>query len=119
MPPKRSWRATTRGADIRTAWRRWRGAGGEIDLIAEDGEGLIFIEVKKARSHAQAAERLSRRQIDRIHASAAEYLGRMPLGQLTDCRFDVALVDEGGRVEIIENADALTRTLPPARRCAM
>jgi putative endonuclease len=88
----------------RTAWRRWRGAGGEIDLIAEDGAGVIFIEVKKARTHAQAAERLSRRQIDRIHASAAEYLGRMPLGQMTDCRFDVALVDEGGRVEIIENA---------------
>jgi putative endonuclease len=88
----------------RTAWRRWRGAAGEIDLIAEDGAGLIFIEVKKARTHAQAAERLSRRQIDRIHASAAEYLGRMPMGQLTECRFDVALVDEGGRLEIIENA---------------
>jgi putative endonuclease len=88
----------------RTADRRWRGTGGEIDLIAEDGAGLIFIEVKKARTHAEAAERLSRRQIDRIHASAAEYLGRMPRGQLTDCRFDVALVDAGGRVEIIENA---------------
>ena len=30
------------------AQRRWRGKGGEIDLIAQDGDGLVFIEVKKA-----------------------------------------------------------------------
>lgn len=88
----------------RTAGRRFRGQGGEIDLIAEDGEGLIFIEVKKAASHARAAERLSRLQMDRIYATASEYLARMPQGQLTPCRFDVALVDDTGRVEIVENA---------------
>ena len=88
----------------RTAWRRWRGKAGEIDLIAETGAGLIFVEVKKAATHAQAAARVSPRQIARIHASAAEYLGRMPQGQLTDCRFDVALVVAAGQVEIIENA---------------
>jgi putative endonuclease len=87
-----------------TAFRRWRGAAGEIDLIAQNGDGLIFIEVKKARTHAEALERLSARQIGRIHASAAEYLDRMPRGQLTDCRFDVALVDAVGRIEILENA---------------
>ena len=30
------------------AGRRWRGQGGEIDLIARDGDALIFIEVKKS-----------------------------------------------------------------------
>ena len=84
--------------------RRWRGSGGEIDLIAADGDGLIFIEVKKASTHAFAAERLSGRQIDRIFASACEYLGDMPRGQLTPCRFDVALVDDVGRIEVLENA---------------
>jgi len=87
-----------------TARRRWRGQAGEIDIIVEDGDGLIFVEVKKADSHAGAAERLSRRQLDRIHASAGEYLATMPLGQGTCCRVDVALVDAVGRVEIIENA---------------
>lgn len=87
-----------------TCDRRWRGKGGEIDLVAEDGEGLIFVEVKKADTHERAAERLSLRQIDRIFAAAAEYLGLMPLGQLTPCRFDVALVDAGGRVSVLENA---------------
>lgn len=89
------------------AMRRWRGSSGEIDLIVEDGEGLIFVEVKKADSHDAAACRLSPRQLDRICASASEYLSRMPKGQLTDCRVDLALVDAVGRVEIIENASQL------------
>ncbi|WP_234984143.1 YraN family protein [Roseivivax jejudonensis] len=86
------------------AQRRWRGAGGEVDLIARDGDGLIFVEVKKSRSFARAAERLSRRQMDRLCASAAEFCSTEPRGQLTDIRFDVALVDERGEVRVIENA---------------
>ncbi len=84
--------------------RRWRGRGGEIDLIARDGAGYIFIEVKKARSLARAAERVSRRQLRRVHAAAGEYLGQAPGGLDTPARIDVALVDGAGRIEIIENA---------------
>lgn len=83
---------------------RWRGKFGEIDLIAEDGEGLIFVEVKKSRDFARAAESLSRRQMRRIYSSASEYLDQMPMGQLTPARFDVALVDGSGAIHIIENA---------------
>lgn len=87
-----------------TRGHRWRGKSGEIDLIAEDGEGLIFVEVKKSRDFSRAAERLSSRQMQRIYMSASEYLGQMPRGQLTPVRFDVALVNEAGAIEIIENA---------------
>lgn len=86
------------------ARRRWRGAGGEIDLILRDGAGLIFVEVKKSRSLTCAAESLSSRQMQRIYASAEEFLGTEPLGSLTDVRFDVALVDATGDMQIIENA---------------
>lgn len=86
--------------------RRWRGHAGEIDLIARDGAEVIFIEVKKSRTFARAAERLGRRQMERIYASASEFLAGEPAGQLTDVRFDVALVDGQGRIEIIENAFA-------------
>ena len=41
------------------ARRRWRGQGGEIDLIVRDGAALIFIEVKQSRDFDRAAERLS------------------------------------------------------------
>lgn len=88
------------------AARRWRGAGGEIDLIARDGAEVIFIEVKQSVTHAQAAEHLGARQMGRIWNAAAEFLEGEPMGQLTAARFDVALVDGQGRVEIIENAFA-------------
>lgn len=86
------------------AHRRWRGAGGEIDLIARSGDGLVFVEVKKSRSFDAAAARISARQIERIYASAAQFLESEPAGQLTNVRFDAALVDASGAVQIIENA---------------
>lgn len=84
--------------------RRWRGRGGEIDLIARDGEGVIFIEVKKARSFDAAMQRLGARQIGRLCDAAAEFLAGEPRGQNTDVRFDLALVDGRGAVQVIENA---------------
>jgi putative endonuclease len=86
--------------------RRWRGPGGEIDLIARDGAEVIFIEVKKARSHAAAAERVTARQMARIYASAECFIGGEPAGAHTSVRFDVALVDGVGRIEVLENAFA-------------
>ncbi|MBK5933640.1 putative endonuclease [Rhodovulum imhoffii] len=83
---------------------RWRGKSGEIDLILRDGAGLVFVEVKHSTSFAWAASRLSPRQTRRICAAASEFLATRPRGQLTECRFDVALVDGQGRVEVIENA---------------
>ncbi|MBI1417732.1 MAG: hypothetical protein GC146_10965 [Limimaricola sp.] len=84
--------------------RRWRGPGGEIDLIARDGDGLIFVEVKAARSFDTAAQRIGPRQQARIMASAAAFLEGEPRGQLTDVRFDVALVDRRGAVRLVRNA---------------
>ena len=88
------------------AAQRWRSPAGEIDLIFRDGEAVIFVEVKQSRSHAEAAEHLSARQMARIYASASVFLGTEPHGQNTLSRFDVALVDGEGRVAVIENAFA-------------
>jgi putative endonuclease len=86
------------------AARRWRGQAGEIDLIARDGAVVIFIEVKQSRSHAFAVEHLTQRQFARIYRAAEEFLGGEPAGELTEVRFDVALVNSTGQIEIIENA---------------
>lgn len=86
------------------AARRWRGAAGEIDLIARAGAQVIFIEVKQSHSHALAVQHLTQQQFARIYNAAAEFLGGEPAGELTDVRFDVALVDGTGRIEIIANA---------------
>lgn len=84
--------------------RRWRGSAGEIDLIARNGAEVIFIEVKQSATHALAAEHLTPRQMARIYASASEFLAGEPAGQMTESRFDVALVNGAGQIEILENA---------------
>ncbi|AGT09121.1 YraN family protein [Paracoccus aminophilus] len=86
---------------------RWRGKAGEIDLILQKDGGYIFVEVKASADHQQAAERLSRRQMDRICHAACEYVGDLPTGSLTEMRFDAALVDNFGRIEVLENAFGL------------
>ncbi|WP_209425200.1 YraN family protein [Pararhodobacter sp. SW119] len=83
---------------------RWRGQGGEIDLILADGAGFVLVEVKRARDLAAAAHRLQPAQMARLLAAGAEFLGAQPAGLATPARFDVALVDGQGRVEVIENA---------------
>ena len=83
---------------------RWRGQGGEIDLILRKDEEYAFVEVKKSDDHARAASRIGGRQIVRICNAALEYCGRLPTGLLTAMRFDAALVDRLGRVEIVESA---------------
>jgi len=86
------------------ARRRWRGTAGEIDLIARDGDGLIFVEVKQSRSFERAALRVSAAQMRRISSCAEEFMGSQPAGSLTNVRFDVALVNGHGETQIIENA---------------
>lgn len=83
---------------------RWKGKSGEIDLIMQRADEYVFIEVKASSSHAFAAERLDRRQMDRICRAALEFSAGLAQGLLTLMRFDAALVDRTGRVEVIENA---------------
>ena len=73
-----------------------RGAGGEI----------VFVEVKRARSHAAAAGRIGPHQARRLMTAAAEYLSDCPAGMDTECRFDAALVDGAGQVRRLENVFA-------------
>lgn len=83
---------------------RWRGKSGEIDLILlREGE-YVFVEVKKSATHQQAAERIRRGQIHRVCNAALEFCAERAQGFMTLMRFDAALVDGFGRVEIMENA---------------
>ncbi|WP_283646467.1 YraN family protein [Marinovum algicola] len=85
--------------------RRWRGKGGEIDLVFGDGAGgFVFVEVKTARDLDGALARISPRQVARIHAAAAEFLADCPAGLDSAARFDAALMDGQGRIEIMEGA---------------
>ena len=62
---------------------------GEIDLIAQNREFLVFAEVKLRRTphFAQAREYVDRRKQDRIRMTASLYLSRYPTS--LQPRFDV------------------------------
>lgn len=92
------------GADLLA--ERWRGQSGEIDLIFRQGDSIVFVEVKKSATHDAAADHLTQRQMNRIFAAAEEFVADLPTGLATIMRFDAALVDCAGRVQIIGNIPA-------------
>ncbi len=75
--------------------RNWRCRQGEIDLIARDGDVLVFVEVRsrKRGDYGSAADSITTAKQRRVIASARQYLAR--LGKLPACRFDVVTLDEG------------------------
>lgn len=83
---------------------RWRGKGGEVDIVLKDGATWIFVEVKAARDHSSAAHRITPRQARRVQVAALEYLAQNCDEPFPEMRFDAALVDRQGRIEVLENA---------------
>ena len=87
----------------RLVTRRFRGRRGEIDLILQKGRQTVFVEVKKSRTHARAAWRMTPDKCARLYETGVQFLATQPDGLETDCRFDLATVDQAGAVEVLEN----------------
>jgi putative endonuclease len=66
---------------------------GEIDLIAQDGATLVFVEVRmrSGKRFGGALGSVTPRKRARIAAAARHYL--MRLGREPRCRFDVVTVE--------------------------
>jgi len=92
---------TSRGYAILA--RRYRTAHGEIDIVAEDGAVLVFVEVKARATpeFGSAAESVTDAKKRKVTAMALEYLGRNHVSD-RPCRFDVVAIDGalGPRPEI-------------------
>ena len=92
---------------LRVIARNYRVAAGEIDLIARDGDVLVFVEVK-ARRRGLPAEAVTTEKQRRLTLAALHYLKRHRLLECR-CRFDVVSVlwpDDDGEpiVEHYRNA---------------
>jgi putative endonuclease len=88
--------------------RRYRLRGGELDIIARDGDTMVFVEVKarQERAFGEAAEAVSAVKRRRISRLAIEYALRHGLSN-RPCRFDVVSIHlESGRpvIEVFQNA---------------
>jgi len=88
--------------------RRYRRRGGELDIIARDGDTLVFVEVKTrgSRAFGDAVEAITAGKQRRMTRLALDYVMRHHLSACA-CRFDVVAIHfEGGaaRIELFQNA---------------
>lgn len=98
-----------RGLGYAILARRYRTRYGEIDIVAQDEETLVFVEVKARKSdrYGSAAESVTNSKQRRIAAMALDYLRWV--NRLDDpCRFDVVAIDGLGTsqttVKVIRDA---------------
>ena len=70
--------------------QNYRSRLGEIDLIAQDGSVIVFLEVKTRKScqYGQPAEAVEKHKQHKIIQTAKSYLSRYGLWN-SPCRFDV------------------------------
>lgn len=73
--------------------RNVRGRFGEIDLVMQDGDTLVFVEVRSRSRNdfGSAAESINAAKQRRIMLTAREYLARH--ADPPPCRFDVVTLD--------------------------
>ncbi len=83
--------------------RRARTPAGEIDLVVRLGAIAVVVEVK-ARRRAGPDSPVSPRQWARISAAAELWMAEHAPEGIAGLRFDAALVDAAGGVEILADA---------------
>jgi putative endonuclease len=76
---------------MRVLARGYRTARGEIDLIARDGDVLVFVEVK-SRRQGEPAEAVTPEKQRRLTLAALQFLAEHRLLDQVRCRFDVVAV---------------------------
>ncbi|GMV21852.1 MAG: YraN family protein [Vicinamibacterales bacterium] len=89
--------------------RRYRTRYGEIDIVAQDGDTVVFVEVRARRTErcGSAAESITRSKQRRLAAMALDYLAWCNNPD-APCRFDVVAIDGvgGDQVKLTHIKDA-------------
>lgn len=80
---------------LRTVARNFRRPGGEIDLVMQDGDTVVFVEVRfRARgSLVSPLETITASKQQRIVRTASAFLQAHPRHAALPCRFDALAVD--------------------------
>lgn len=86
-----------RNQGFEIACQRFKTKHGEIDIIAQKAELLVFVEVKHRQS-ITADDPISATQKQRIINSALYFLSKNPQKNELDMRFDSILVDYNQRI---------------------
>ena len=90
--------------------RRYRTRFGEIDIVAHDGDTVVFVEVRRKSGEGcgAAAESVTPDKQRRVVRMAVDYLARHDLYDKCAVRFDVVAIDDqpdgAPRVTLIRDA---------------
>ncbi|MFA7592927.1 MAG: YraN family protein [Thiohalobacteraceae bacterium] len=98
-----------RAHGLRLIARNFRCRRGEIDLIMQDTDNLVFVEVRYRRQsrYGSGLESVDRHKQDRIVHCAMYYLQRHPQAARSAARFDVVALrpaPDGLRIDWVRNA---------------
>jgi putative endonuclease len=79
---------------MRIVERNFRARGGEIDLVAREGDVLVFVEVRfrEGEEFGAPEETVGPAKRRKIVSAAREYIGRIPWNSWKEARFDVIAV---------------------------
>ena len=76
--------------------RRFKSSRGEIDIVAMDGETLVFVEVKSRRSRtAVPEEAVDGKKVAHFTGAVGEYLHKAGIPEAV-CRYDLIAVTPAG-----------------------
>lgn len=92
------------GRGLRILARNYRCRHGELDLVARDGDMLVFIEVRRRTDQrfGGAAASIDAAKREKLLKAARHYLAVLPVAPA--CRFDAVLLDgEPPRIEWLRN----------------
>jgi len=86
--------------------RNWRTREGEIDIVAKEGEVIVFVEVRarRTRTFGLPEESITPQKQERLMKTALAYLEENKLYEM-DCRFDLIALEcsKGGEVVRMEH----------------
>ena len=99
--------AHLRRQGLRTLARNYRSRFGELDLIMQDGDELVFVEVRRrsSRAYGDGLDSVDRHKQRRLALAAQRYMSRHR-PRCLQSRFDVVAVSDQG-IKWVKNAFTL------------
>ncbi len=90
---------------VRVVQRNFRARGGEIDVVAREGDTLVFVEVRfrEGEEFGAPEETVGSAKRRMVITAAREYLRRVPPSSWKEARFDVVAVVGTGPRSVIRH----------------